>query len=110
MSAERGEKLSLLAVHNKTIILEQKADAAFMRIDELKKSTAASFVEISAGLREINSVLQDLRDWKNRALGWAAAAIFLASILGASIATAVIKIMAFPAAPVSEQVVGPHRK
>lgn len=122
MSAERGERLSLLAVHNKTLLLEQTAKRAHERVDELKAQYSKDqatfqaavdkeFADIQTGIATIGTALQDLRDWKNRALGWAGAAIFLSSIMGATIATGILKMMTFPSSPAAaEHNVGPPKK
>jgi len=112
LSAERGERLSLLAVHNKTLLLEQQAKRAHERLDELKADTANGFRDLADGLKIVNTALQDLRDWKNRALGWAAAAIFLASLSGAGVVGLIVKasLQSIAAQAAAERNVGPPRK
>lgn len=130
MSVERGERLSLLAVHNKTLLLEQTSKRAHERIDELKSDTAEGFKELGSGIKEVaadiekvgaqvegkfttvHKEIQDLRDWKNRALGWAAAATLLASLMGATVVGAIFKGCASPQsqAQAIEHPVGPPRK
>jgi hypothetical protein len=109
MSAERGERLSLLRTHERVVVLEQTAKRAHERVDEIKIGTAKELETIHQGLGEVSKDIKELLAWKNRALGWAAAAIFISSLLGGAVATVLVKAI-FTSAQAVERPIGPPRK
>jgi hypothetical protein len=111
MSGERHERVSLLAVHNKTIILEQSLARAHERVDDVKTTTAKDLSAIQAIQVGISNDIKLLLEFKNRALGWAAAALCFAGLLGGCgsvVASAIVR--ALTAQPAVEHTVGPLRK
>lgn len=65
-------------VHEKIGQLIAKADAAHARIDKLE-------ILIRDDLKEMKADVKDLSAYMHRGKGWAAAALFVASISGAGI-------------------------
>lgn len=74
-------------------LVEAKASAAHERLDRNELGTREQLKEIKEGIREISDELKLVVGWMNRSLGWAAAAVFIAGLLGSGVTALVSKLL-----------------
>ncbi len=74
------DKISPVALLEKTITLDGKVTAAHNRLDKMEFLLRDDLTEIKKELKEVIA-------WMNRGKGWAAATLLIAGMLGGSVAS-----------------------
>lgn len=81
--ATADPRLAVIQLSERIVTLDNKISASHSRIDKLEILISQDLAEIKDDFREMSKELRDVIAWMNRAKGWAAATLLVASLGGA---------------------------